>query len=316
MRYMVMECHPGYAVVLDEKGDFLKVANLHYEEGQVVTKVVEMSVPKSRNKKISIWICGLAAAFVCLVLTISSVLHVGQVKCASVYMTINPQVRIDVNKNDKVVGLDGINGDGEKLLEGYTFDGKSLELVLDELVDKAIVMGYLYEGKQISLVLDSDNDKWIEEHSTELDIQLNEHLRGRMAVTIEVIDKASQCDESNITDESDTKDTGLHNNANPTDNTQINENEPAYSFDNKEFDDGSEDDDVDADTEEDDDSDGDDIEESEEDDASNGDDADEDEPEESDDSEDDDEDEPEEDDDSEDNDEDEPEEDDDSDEDD
>ena len=30
MKYLVMECHPGYAVVLDEQGVFRKVANLRY----------------------------------------------------------------------------------------------------------------------------------------------------------------------------------------------------------------------------------------------------------------------------------------------
>ena len=28
MNYLVMECHPGYAVVLSEDGRFLKAANL------------------------------------------------------------------------------------------------------------------------------------------------------------------------------------------------------------------------------------------------------------------------------------------------
>ena len=37
MKYLVMECHPAYAVVLDEKGRFLKVANLNYEPGQTVS---------------------------------------------------------------------------------------------------------------------------------------------------------------------------------------------------------------------------------------------------------------------------------------
>ena len=30
MKYLVMECHPAYAVVLDEEGRFLKVSNLNY----------------------------------------------------------------------------------------------------------------------------------------------------------------------------------------------------------------------------------------------------------------------------------------------
>ena len=53
MSYMVLECHPGYAVVLDEDGAFLKVANLHYEVGQMVTDVVPMqAAPKKKGGRL------------------------------------------------------------------------------------------------------------------------------------------------------------------------------------------------------------------------------------------------------------------------
>ena len=65
MKYMVMECHLTYAVVLSEDGRFLKAANLHYEPGQVVTDLVEMEIPESRRdekRKGRRWIYTLAAA--------------------------------------------------------------------------------------------------------------------------------------------------------------------------------------------------------------------------------------------------------------
>ena len=45
MKYLVMETHPAYAVVLDERGRFLKTANLHYQVGQTVQDVVELRLP-------------------------------------------------------------------------------------------------------------------------------------------------------------------------------------------------------------------------------------------------------------------------------
>lgn len=36
MTYIVMECHPGFAVLLDEEGRFVKAANRHYAVGQTV----------------------------------------------------------------------------------------------------------------------------------------------------------------------------------------------------------------------------------------------------------------------------------------
>ena len=40
MTYLVMECHPAYALVLDERGRLLRVPNLGYEVGQTLGAVV------------------------------------------------------------------------------------------------------------------------------------------------------------------------------------------------------------------------------------------------------------------------------------
>lgn len=40
MKYIVMECHFSYAVLLDENGKFLKAANRNYQVGQTVTDPV------------------------------------------------------------------------------------------------------------------------------------------------------------------------------------------------------------------------------------------------------------------------------------
>ena len=59
MTYLVMECHPAYAVVLDQAGRVIKVANMGYEVGQKVDYVIEqqhrpallpMRVPPLRNR--------------------------------------------------------------------------------------------------------------------------------------------------------------------------------------------------------------------------------------------------------------------------
>ena len=50
MSYLVMECHPGYAVLLDEEGRFLKAANLRYETGQTVYDPVLMKETPERQR--------------------------------------------------------------------------------------------------------------------------------------------------------------------------------------------------------------------------------------------------------------------------
>ena len=197
MKYMVMECHLSYAVVLDEDGRFLKVANRHYEVGQTVTEVIEMQIPQTvpKKKKTNKWIYSLAAMAACLVLIVTSVFQMKQIPYASVYLTINPQVRIDVNKTDTVVGLIGVNADGETLIEGYDYKKKTLDTVMDELVDRAIDMGYLHEGGRITLSLDAD-EEWAAGHSKHLIDHLNEYLTNKITVTIDIEQEQSKQSQS------------------------------------------------------------------------------------------------------------------------
>lgn len=53
MSYLVMECHPGYVVLLDEEGRFLKAANLRYETGQTVYDPVLMKETPERQRHTS-----------------------------------------------------------------------------------------------------------------------------------------------------------------------------------------------------------------------------------------------------------------------
>lgn len=241
MKYLVVECGLSYAVVLDEEGRFLKVANLHYQVGQTVTDVIEMRLPdasreapsqihygnqpiplqkpsderapglslvpepapgssqpqpKKNGKKHRLrpWMYSLTAAAACLILLVFSLFQfrVGRTPYASVYLTINPEVRIDVNRKDIVVELEGINPDGQALIENYSYTNKPLYLTMDELADRAIQMGFLHDGGKVSLLLDAEDDQWVTEHSDSLSTQLNNYLSEKVTVTIEVQSAGAQ----------------------------------------------------------------------------------------------------------------------------
>ena len=245
MKYMVMECHLSYAVVLDEEGHFLKVANRNYEVGQKVTDIIEMQVPQSvpQKKKTNKWMYSLATMAACMVLMVTSVFQMGQMTYASVYMTINPEVRIDVNRNDVVVGLDGINPDGNDLIAGYEYKKKDLDLVMDELVDRAIDMGYLHEGGQISLVLDADSDEWIIVHSDTLTTQLNEYLNEKLSVTIEVTDTKEQSNQVVIPVTPEESDYGESNygETNPTTTPPVSSQTAESDYNDSSYNDGQSD---------------------------------------------------------------------------
>lgn len=202
MKYIVMECHYSYAILLDENGRFIKAANLHYEQGQTVTDIVEMKeVPIRRiNKRLNTI---LAVAIACVVFMITS--YINHQTYASVFMVINPEVRIDVNRKNMVVGLEAVNADGVLLIRDYSYQKKSLEPVMDELVDRAIAMGYLTEGKQVTLTLDAKDNQWIEDTEIQLQHHMNEYVADKISIQIEISNSepVSAYGESDYTDVND-----------------------------------------------------------------------------------------------------------------
>ena len=59
--YMVVEAHSAYAVVLDNSGRFIKVANSGYAVGDIRDKVIPLIYPRDKKKGEST-IVGLAAS--------------------------------------------------------------------------------------------------------------------------------------------------------------------------------------------------------------------------------------------------------------
>ena len=189
MSYLVMECHPGYAVLLDEEGRFLKAANLRYEIGQTVYDPVLMKETPERQRHTVRWISsGIAAIAACFLLFFGIGYYQNYLQpYSSIYLTINPEVQMDLNRQGTVVGLTGANEDGETLLEGYDGKGKDKVTVADELIDRAIEMGFLSEGGRVSFSIDSPDEALFREYGTELRTKVTEHLDGRITVTIEIM---------------------------------------------------------------------------------------------------------------------------------
>ena len=185
MNYMVMECHPAFVVVMDEEGRFFKAANRGYQVGQTIPEIIEMQLPdtSASAKKGKVirgpWMRTIAAVAACLVLAVLVALPRGPVAYASVYLRINPEVRIDVDKNDGVVGLTAQNPDGTLLLEGYTYQEKTLEQVVSELVDRAVLMDFLQDGGRVTLSLDAEDLEWVAVHQTALQETLGAHLAAQ-----------------------------------------------------------------------------------------------------------------------------------------
>ena len=210
MKYMVMECHTGYAVLLDEEGRFWKAADLHYEVGQTVENPLLMKQPQpSGRRRITRLVSStVAAAAACLFLIFGFSYYQNYLRIySSIYLSINPEVQMDLNRYGNVVRLTGTNEDGAKLLEGYSGKGKDKLTVADELIDRAIEMGFLSEGGQVSFFIDSPEDALFQEYGTELRTEINEHLDGRITITIEIVNYQNTPETESSTSESSVSET-------------------------------------------------------------------------------------------------------------
>ncbi|OUP23016.1 hypothetical protein [Gemmiger sp. An194] len=186
MKYLVMEARPSYAILLDEEGRFVRAANLHYEPGQTVEHIVPMRTRAPKSKGVLIWLPGVLAA-ACLVLMAAVLLRAPITPYASVYLTINPQVRIDVDRQSVARGLEGVNPDGQALVEGYDWKGKHLDQVTDELIDRAVAMGYLAPGGAITIDLEAEDEDWTRQTNQALQAHLEEYLQYQnLRVTVQV----------------------------------------------------------------------------------------------------------------------------------
>ena len=189
MNYIVMECHPSYAVLLDEEGRFLKAANLHYEVGQTVLDPVLMKEGPSRQRNRRYWAArSFAAVAACFFMLIGLRYYQNNMAVySSIYLTINPEVQMELNMQGNVIRLAGTNEDGRELLEGYDGKGKDKITVTDELIDRAIAMGFLSEGGQISFSIDTPDETLFQEYGAELRDEVVRHLQGRFTITVEIV---------------------------------------------------------------------------------------------------------------------------------
>jgi hypothetical protein len=157
---LVMEVHPAYAVVLDEEGRFLKAANLRYQVGDTVRDIVELRRP--REKRPALWkpLSGVVGLAACLCIVFFGYYQPNFVPYGALRIQINPDVELTLSRTDRVLELEGLNADGQVLIEGYDYGGRDREDVTEELVERAIDLGYLSGGETVSITVTSADADW------------------------------------------------------------------------------------------------------------------------------------------------------------
>ena len=192
MKYLVMETHPAYAVLLDESGRFLKAANLHYQVGDTVQDIIELRPPQTRRRSFGRPLAGIAGLAACLCLAFFGYYQPNFMAYGTLRIQINPDVEMTVSRTERVLGLTGLNGDGQDLIAGYSYQGKTRETATDELVERAIEMGYLSDGDTISITVSSSDTQWQAREEEQIQTQLEERYGETIVIQISAGDAAEQ----------------------------------------------------------------------------------------------------------------------------
>ncbi|WP_028518995.1 anti-sigma-I factor RsgI family protein [Ruminococcus flavefaciens] len=159
MKYIVMECHEGYAVLMDEESRFVNAANMHYEIGQSVTDPIIMN-EEHTARRISFTAGKFIAAAACLVIFASagSIYYSRNLKPHStVLISSDANIRMEVNKKGKVLHIITDSEMGKDILKDYDGKGKDKLTVANEIIELEKEKGYISDGDTIDVYISSDN---------------------------------------------------------------------------------------------------------------------------------------------------------------
>ena len=159
MKYMVMEVHPAYAVLMDEEARFVRAANLHYEVGQNVESPVLLDTqadPKHAGIRMTVRRCIAAAACVLVLIGAGAAYYRSDVATYStIVVSAAADIRMNVNSRGMVVSLSSCNAYGDELLADYDGKGKDKRTVASELIARAVEKGYLNAGDTVHFYVDA-----------------------------------------------------------------------------------------------------------------------------------------------------------------
>jgi hypothetical protein len=163
MKYIVMECHKGYAVLMDEQSRYMKAANLRYTVGQTVTAPVLMEYGTEEERRISFYVTRFAAAAACLALAVSagSFYYTRNFKTHStVLISAKTNIRMDLNKKGEVLQLSGGDAAADELLKDYNGKGKDKLTAANEILDMEKSRGINTEEDVVNIFIKTDADEY------------------------------------------------------------------------------------------------------------------------------------------------------------
>lgn len=160
MKYIVMECHEGFAVLMDEESRFVNAANFHYKVGQTVTDPMLMQEGESEAKRITFHVSRFIAAAACIavMITAGSLYYSRNLKPNStILISSDANIRMDLNKKGKVIDLRSEDLLGKEILKEYSGKGKDMVSAANDIIELEKNKGYISDGDTVDMYISSEN---------------------------------------------------------------------------------------------------------------------------------------------------------------
>lgn len=162
MKYLVMEIHPAYAVLMGEDSRMVHAANLHYQVGQTVESPVLLREEQGARRRNFLTMKRGIAAAACLVLIAGAGAGYHRWNATAytqIVVSAAADVRMDVSRSGRVLSVEALNPDGEALLSEYDCSGKDPSTVTSELIGRAVEGGYLQKGDTVHVYYEREKQQ-------------------------------------------------------------------------------------------------------------------------------------------------------------
>ncbi len=110
-----------------------------------------------------------------------------------VSIDVNPSVEIKLNKNDVVVEITALNGDGQEIIAGMKLEGTDVETALNALISSMLRSGYITELQNSVLIgVENDNNSKNQELRKKLNAVVSSFMKeenaGCAIITLKIED--------------------------------------------------------------------------------------------------------------------------------
>lgn len=201
---IVLETQNGKVTVLSPQGEFISIpwSKLPYPEIGC-----EISFAESAPQKTWFRISRLAAAAACFLVMLACLSYwTGVFKTspqqvvAYVNVDINPSIELGINRQGLVLKADGLNQEGELLLQKLELANLGVEQAIELITQAAVESNYLKTGQENNIIITVSNPEKVPDNVKKLEQKVSKQLEASqisgkaqvMEVTGDLHDKAKE----------------------------------------------------------------------------------------------------------------------------